>query len=75
VEPRLRFPDVLYQRIQPYIVEWATSPSSFVVIALMEAADFASKDELLAKLGKKRELLEEVASENKGAALLLSKLH
>ncbi|ERT01282.1 uncharacterized protein SPSK_07141 [Sporothrix schenckii 1099-18] len=42
VDPPLHFADVLYPQIREHVVEWATgAASSFVVVALLEAADLA----------------------------------
>jgi len=38
-EPRLGFAEVLYPIIREKLVEWACSPSSFVVVALLESED------------------------------------
>lgn len=42
VDPPLHFADVLYPQIRDHVMEWATgAASSFVVVALLEAADLA----------------------------------
>lgn len=63
VDPPLNFADVLYPVIKEHVVSWATGPSSFVVVALLEAEDFSSKDELKKILKKQKKLLEKAATE------------
>jgi pumilio homology domain family member 6 len=47
VDPPLRFGDILYSKIKDQVVSWATGPSSFVLVALLEADDFAGKQDLV----------------------------
>ena len=63
VDPPLGFADILYPKIQDHIVEWATGPSSFVPLALLEAEDFSGKDRLRETLLENRKVLETAASE------------
>jgi len=42
-EPRLTFADALYPVIKGHLVDWACSPSSFVVVALLESEDVPDK--------------------------------
>ncbi|OTB01537.1 hypothetical protein M426DRAFT_323422 [Hypoxylon sp. CI-4A] len=63
VDPPLHFADILYPIIKDHIVAWATGPSSFVVVALLETDDFSSQDEVKKVLKKNRKLLEKAATE------------
>lgn len=62
-EPRLGFGAILYPQIKEHIVSWATSDSSFVVVALLESEDL---DEGIKK--KVRKALEKGKQEIKKAA-------
>lgn len=62
VEPPLGFADVLYPVIRDYVVDWATGPSSFVVVAMVEAGDFGEANALKKTLRKNRKLLERAAA-------------
>ena len=61
-------------------MEWATGGHSFVIVALMEAEGFGAREEVMKKLGEKREELRRAADGegkgkgNRGAGLLLEKL-
>lgn len=88
VEPALGFADVLYPVIAEHLVEWATGPSSFVVLNMLEAEGFGAKKEAQAALKKKVKKLEAAAGEkrkkgekkegekgaNQGSRLLLERL-
>lgn len=63
VDPPLNFADILYPVIKEHIVEWATGPSSFTVVGLLEAPDFSSKAELLKTLKSNKKLLNKAATE------------
>ncbi|KAI1492660.1 armadillo-type protein [Biscogniauxia mediterranea] len=63
VDPPLHFADILYPVIKEHVVAWATGPSSFVVLNLLEAEDFSHGDELRKTLKKNRKELERGASE------------
>ncbi|KAI0141347.1 armadillo-type protein [Pestalotiopsis sp. NC0098] len=63
VDPPLHFADILYPIIKDHIVSWATGPSSFVPVSLLEADDFSSKDELKKTLKKEKKTLEKAATE------------
>lgn len=63
VDPPLNFADILYPVIKEHIVEWATGPSSFTVVGLLEAPDFTSKAELLKTLKSNKKLLNKAATE------------
>ncbi|KAF5026484.1 hypothetical protein F66182_1406 [Fusarium sp. NRRL 66182] len=62
-DPPLEFSDILYPIIKDYIVDWATSPSSFVVVGLLEADDFGDADALKKTLKKNKKTLEKAATE------------
>ncbi|KAL2139512.1 hypothetical protein VTI28DRAFT_5076 [Corynascus sepedonium] len=62
VDPPLNFADILYPVIKEYIVQWATGPSSFTVLGLLEAPDFSSKKELLKILRSDKKTLEAAAT-------------
>ncbi|KZF26276.1 ARM repeat-containing protein [Xylona heveae TC161] len=62
VDPPLNFHNILYERIKDHILDWATGPSSFVVVGLVEADGFSEKDGLLKLLKKGKKALEAAAS-------------
>ncbi|KAL2020180.1 hypothetical protein VTK56DRAFT_8704 [Thermocarpiscus australiensis] len=62
VDPPLKFADILYPVIKEHIVQWATGPSSFTVLGMVEAPDFSSKDELLKILRSNKKVLEAAAT-------------
>lgn len=62
-DPELRFADVLYHRIQDWLLQWAIGLSSFVVLALLENRDFGTKDEVKKTLKARRKELEDVAGD------------
>lgn len=62
VDPPLKFADMLYPVIKDHIVKWATGPSSFVVLSILEAGDFSDNDELRKTLRKHRKELEAAAT-------------
>jgi len=69
VDPPLRFSNVLYPIIKPYLVEWAAGPSSFVVLSMLEANDFDNVVEVRKSLSKNQETLEKAAGEGAGPAV------
>ncbi|GAB0137013.1 hypothetical protein EsDP_00005296 [Epichloe bromicola] len=62
-DPPLNFADILYPVIKEYVIDWATGPSSFVVVGLTESTDFSSSEELKKTLRKNKKLLEKAATE------------
>jgi pumilio family protein 6 len=62
VDPPLNFADILYPVIKEHILQWATGPSSFTVLGLLEAPDFSSKKELLKTLRSGKKTLEAAAA-------------
>ncbi|KAM3532446.1 hypothetical protein MY4038_004019 [Beauveria bassiana] len=63
LEPALGFSNILYPVISDYIVDWATGPSSFVVVALLEANDFSDAEAVRRTLKKNKKLLDKAAKE------------
>lgn len=63
IEPPLGFSNILYPVIKNSIMDWATGPSSFVVVALLESEEFAGADELKKTLKKNKKLLQKAAEE------------
>jgi pumilio family protein 6 len=63
VVPALNFADILYPNIKDYIIEWATGPSSWVVLALLESSSFSKRDEVIAVLKSNKEILQKAAKE------------
>ncbi|KAM0444286.1 hypothetical protein ACHAO4_010328 [Trichoderma viride] len=63
IDPPLGFSNILYPVIQDSIMDWATGPSSFVVVALLESEEFTSVDELKKTLKKNKKLLQKAAEE------------
>ncbi|KAI0450666.1 armadillo-type protein [Xylaria acuta] len=62
-DPPLRFADILYPVIKEHIMSWATGPSSFVVLNLLETDDFSHTGELRKTLKKHKKQLEKAATE------------
>ncbi|RKF53118.1 Pumilio homology domain family member 6 [Golovinomyces cichoracearum] len=58
VVPALNFADILYPCIKDHLVQWATGPASFVVLALVESKSFSKKQEVLDLLKSEKEKLE-----------------
>ncbi|KAF9766290.1 hypothetical protein IL306_001318 [Fusarium sp. DS 682] len=63
VDPPLEFSNILYPVIKEHIMDWATGPSSFVVVGLIEASDFSEVDALKKTLKKNKKALEKAATE------------
>ncbi|KAK3334724.1 armadillo-type protein [Neurospora tetraspora] len=63
VDPPLNFADLFYPVIKDYVVQWATGPSSFTALGLLEASDFSSKKELLKTLKSNKKALTKAATE------------
>ncbi|KAK4993937.1 Pumilio y domain member 6 [Elasticomyces elasticus] len=61
--PPLEFASVLYPHIKQHIARWACSPSSFVVVALLESSSFdeSGKREIVSALKKQKGELYEAA--------------
>ncbi|KAK3114304.1 Pumilio y domain member 6 [Teratosphaeriaceae sp. CCFEE 6253] len=86
-EPRLGFADALFPIIEERLGAWACSPSSFVVVALLESEDVGDdiKANVLKALGAGKKALKQAAKAggevegkkdrgNAGARILLEKL-
>ncbi|QIX02286.1 hypothetical protein AMS68_007803 [Peltaster fructicola] len=67
VEPRLAFAEQLWPIIKSHIVDWACSPASFVVVALLESEDVSDviKTEVKKALKKERAKLQAVTTDKK----------
>ncbi|KAL7946608.1 armadillo-type protein [Trichoderma barbatum] len=63
VEPPLGFSNILYPVVKKHIMDWATGPSSFVVVALLESEEFTSAEELKKTLKKNKKQLQQAATE------------
>ncbi|KAJ9157788.1 Pumilio y domain family member 6 [Pleurostoma richardsiae] len=63
VDPPLDFANILYPVIKDHIVSWATGPSSFVVLALLESESFSDKSGLKKTLKKNKEALVKASKE------------
>ncbi|EPS32220.1 hypothetical protein PDE_07180 [Penicillium oxalicum 114-2] len=84
VSPPLNFHDLLYEQIRDEVVEWATGPNTFVIVAMAESDDFQGQAELLKTLKKNKKALTKAVDSAKGekkagpaasgAKLLLEKL-
>ena len=82
----MNFHDILYAEIpDAELISWATGPHSFVIVAMLEAEGFGSREKLLCYLSERRGLLQDAADGtgddgkgkgkgNPGAKLLLEKL-
>ncbi|KAL0936606.1 pumilio domain-containing protein [Colletotrichum truncatum] len=63
IDPPLKFADILYPVIKGYILEWATGPSSFVILNMLEAEDFSHAFELKKTLKSRKKDLQKAATE------------
>lgn len=70
-EPRLGFGDVLFGTLKGKVLDWATSPSSFVVVSLLESEDVSEKTKTVVReeLKKGKKTLEKAASGDGAAAV------
>ncbi|KAK1757583.1 armadillo-type protein [Echria macrotheca] len=67
IDPPLSFADILYPAIKDHILQWATGPSSFTVLGLLESPDFSSKVELTKTLQSHKKALKKAATEGSGS--------
>ena len=74
-EPPLHFADILYPVLKDHVVSWATGPSSFTVVSLLEADDFSFKDELILSLRGNRDALDKSATEETSEQKAKRKTH
>ena len=63
IDPPLGFADLLYAKAKAMIVGWATGTMAFVVVGLLDSADFSKKDEVRATLRNNRSDLERFAED------------
>ncbi|KAF3762343.1 hypothetical protein M406DRAFT_63271 [Cryphonectria parasitica EP155] len=63
VEPPLDFANILYPIIKDHMTAWATSRSSFVVVALLESDSFSQKEKIKKVLKKHKAELQKAATE------------
>ena len=63
VSPPLDFHNLLYERIKTHLLSWATGPSSFVIVGLLEAEGFGKKEKVLTALKGHQMQLEKAANE------------
>lgn len=61
IHPPLRFDALLYEHIRNDIPEWIQGPNPFVVVALVEAADFEKRAELIGILEEEKLTLQQLA--------------
>lgn len=63
-EPRLDFAATLYPFIEPHIVRWASGPSAFLVVALLEGEDVSKelKSRVITTLQSGKECIKEAAA-------------
>jgi len=59
----LNFHGILYQRLKDHTIDWATGPSSFVVLGLLEADGFSKKESLMKSLRSQKKILAKAATE------------
>jgi len=71
VQPSAEFCDMLFAKIKRSLIEWATGPGAFIILALVEQDNWAGKDELITMLksraGTLKKAVKEAGNENKGA--------
>ncbi|KAK0392442.1 hypothetical protein NLU13_1937 [Sarocladium strictum] len=67
VDPPLNFSNILYPAIKDHILTWATTSSSFVVVGLLESADFEHADSLRRTLKKNKAALQKASKEETAA--------
>lgn len=72
--PKLAFAPVLWPHIKDHVVAWASGSSNFVILNLMQDANFDGRTEIAKQLKKQKTMLEGLAKTNKGAAMLLETL-
>ena len=63
VDPPLAFHDLLYFRIKPDLISWATGPNSFVVVGLLEAQGFSRAEEVKTLLKKNEASLKDAVKQ------------
>ena len=63
VEPQLGFAELLWEQVKGRVVEWATGPGAFVVVALVEADGWEGEKEVSGALKGQRKALERAAGD------------
>lgn len=63
VVPALNFANVLYPHLKEHLVDWATGPSSFVILSLLESDAFSGAEEVLITLRKHEKKLVKASTE------------
>ncbi|KAF7512421.1 hypothetical protein GJ744_001356 [Endocarpon pusillum] len=72
IDPPLRFESMLYSKCHDEIVNWASGPNSFIVVAMLESPDMRDRQSLVDALRDQVHVLQEAAkgsgSDKKGNA-------
>lgn len=81
LDPPLGFGDLLYEKIKDSILQWASGPDSFVIVAMVESNTFSAMEALMEELQRHRAQLEQVGKSvpyqeggNAGARILVQKM-
>lgn len=75
VEPPIGFHNILYPKIKPHLLSWATGAGSFVIVGLLEAHGFAHNSDLAGELKKNMAQLKSASDGgNKGSAVIIQAL-
>ncbi|KAI9679039.1 MAG: pumilio domain member 6 [Trizodia sp. TS-e1964] len=70
IDPPLGFHDILFKEIKADIIDWATKPYSFVIVALLEAEGFSHRKELLKILKGGKDTLLKAAAEGEAKSVV-----
>jgi pumilio family protein 6 len=77
VTPLINFHNLLYPKIKPHLLSWATGAGSFIVVGLLEAEGFEHGSDLRKELKEKKSmarLKSAVEDGNKGSSVILEAL-
>lgn len=75
VEPPIGFHNLLYPKIKPHLLSWATGAGSFVIVGLLEAHGFEHNSDLVGELKKNMAQLKSASDGgNKGSAVIIQAL-
>ena len=80
VEPRLGFENILYSKLKGRLADWASSPNSFVVVAMLESPCLGGREDFVKELWKSLPRLKDAAHPpdkekvNAGTVILLQEL-
>ncbi|RPB14959.1 ARM repeat-containing protein [Morchella conica CCBAS932] len=77
VTPPINFHNLLYPKIKPHILSWATGAGSFIVVGLLETEGFEHGSDLRKELKEKKSmarLKSAVEDGNKGSSVILEAL-